>query len=198
MKALLGSLLCLIFATSPAFAISGGPVYSSSSSYVGTYAGVLKGAFDPTLQGANSSNSIGVFSLGVPTTGIGTGAFVMFTRGRVFSGNIQANANPNNSALKGVLAATFNYNVQTISTDSAGVTKIITTPVTATVNGSMDAKLSTSKTARVSTTTSTIIKGTAFLDIEQGGVTASGDPVINGVISLSVTGFRQSTTPPTT
>ena len=180
-----------MLATSPAFAISGGPVYSSASTYVGTYAGVLQGLFDPTLQGASSINSIGVFSLGVPTTGIGKGEFVMFTRGRVFSGNIQANANPNNSVLKGVLYAAFTY-------DRISITGGVTTPVTATVNGSMDAKLSTSKTARVFTTSSTIIRGTAFLDIEQGAAPVAGDPVINGTISLSVTGFRQSTAPPTT
>ncbi|MDQ6809456.1 MAG: hypothetical protein M3Z64_08565, partial [Verrucomicrobiota bacterium] len=93
MKAILGSLLCIVLATSQAFGISGGPQYPGGTNLVGTYAGVLQPMFDPTNP--SSSNSIGVFSLGIPTSGTGGGTFVMFTQGRVFSGTIQGVGDPN-------------------------------------------------------------------------------------------------------
>ena len=62
MKAILGSLLCLVLCASECFALKGGPPYpGGSTSIVGTYAGVLQPAFDPTDP--FSANSVGVFTL---------------------------------------------------------------------------------------------------------------------------------------
>jgi hypothetical protein len=203
-KSLFGALLCFVLAQSQAWAISGGPIYPGTKTLVGSYAGVLQGAFDPTNPG--SGNSIGVFSLAVPTTGNGSGAFTMFARGRVFTGTITGNADPNKAALNGVLSATFNYTIQelqtTTTTSSSGVvttgTELVSVPITAHANGSINAKFST-RAAQINTTSNTTLKGSATLAIEQGRVnTTTGDPVIDSVLSLSVSGFRQSTTAPNT
>ena len=197
MKALFASLLCLILTAAQSLAINGGPVYSSSKTYVGSYAGVLQGAFDPTNPA--SGNSIGVFSLSVPTTGNATGPFVMFARGRVFNGTINANADPQKASLKGVLAATYVFNIYTTETTTSSTggttTKTTTLPVTANVNGALNAKLSQTRGSSSSTSSSTRINGSATLFVEQGRINgATGDPIIDSVLTLSVSGFRQSTT----
>src|ERR1700712_6118157 len=118
MKILLASVMCLVLCTTECFALKGGPVYPAGTNIVGTYAGVLQGVFDPTNPA--SSNSIGLFSLSVPSTGFATGAFVMFSRGRVFTGTAQAFADPIKASLKGILTATFNYTF----------TRFVTNPIT--------------------------------------------------------------------
>ena len=65
MKTILGSLLCFVLFASECFALSGGPQYGGGVNVVGAYAGVLQPAFDPTDP--FSSNSLGVFTLVVPT-----------------------------------------------------------------------------------------------------------------------------------
>src|SRR6266404_1277021 len=104
MRVLLAALMCLVFTITQAFAISGGPPYPGATNVVGVYAGVMKPKFpstcpaDPTTCPDDpptcSANSLGVFSVGVPDSGLATGTFVMFSQGRVFSGSIQGTADP--------------------------------------------------------------------------------------------------------
>jgi hypothetical protein len=202
-KAFFASLLCLLLAASQSFAIKGGPPYPASSNLVGSYAGVLQGVFDPTNPG--SSNSIGVFSIGVPKTGNATGPFVMFSRGRVFSGTIQGTADPTKASVKGLLDARFNYNllvpVTDTVTDATGkttfITHIETVPVSAHANGPLDATVASTKSARTLSASTTILQGSAVLNISEGQVAANGDPVVVSILSLSVSGYKQSDTPPT-
>ncbi|HSV63969.1 MAG TPA: hypothetical protein VLH83_11550 [Chthoniobacterales bacterium] len=194
MKALFASLLCLVLTATETFALKGGPPYPASTNLVGSFAGVMQGAFDPTTP--SSSNSIGVYSIGVPKTGNATGPFVMFARGRVFSGTITATADPTKASIKGVLNATFNYNLSTLVTDSDGTTHIDTIAVTATANGPLISTVSSTKNKSTGTA-STIMQGTAVLNIAQGHVAANGDPVIVDILSLTVSGYKQSDTAPT-
>jgi len=105
MKVLLAALMCLVFTITQAFAISGGPPYPGSTNVVGVYAGVMKrpvGTLD--FSGCSTStpdcaaNSLGVFSVGVPTSGTATGTFVMFSQGRVFNGTVRGTADPGKDA----------------------------------------------------------------------------------------------------
>ena len=187
MKALFASLLCLVLTASETFAIKGGPPYPAGTNLVGTFAGVLQGVFDPTNPG--SSNSIGVYSIGVPKTGNATGPFVMFARGRVFSGTITATADPNKATIQGVLNATYNFSV----TNSSG----LTVQVTANANGPLDATVASTKSKNLGTS-STTMRGTAVLNISQGLVNgATFDPIIADILSLTVSGYKQSDTAPT-
>ena len=188
MKALFASLLCLVLTASETFAIKGGPPYPAGTNLVGTFAGVLQGVFDPTNPG--SSNSIGVYSIGVPKTGNATGPFVMFARGRVFSGTITATADPNKATIQGVLNATYNFSV----TNSSG----LTVQVTANANGPLDATVASTKSKNLGTS-STTMRGTAVLNISQGLVNgATFDPIIADILSLTVSGYKQSDAAPTT
>ncbi|HEY3662226.1 MAG TPA: hypothetical protein VGL24_03660 [Chthoniobacterales bacterium] len=189
MKAVLGSLLCLVLFASESFAIKGGPPYPGGTvSVVGTYAGVLQPAFDPTDP--FSANSLGVFTLGVPSTGASTGTFIMFTRGRVFSGTIQGVADPNKGTLSALIDASFNYTLNFL--DGTGTLQSI--QVTASVNGPLTAKVTATRSPFA--TSSARIVGSATAFISNGAVENNGDPTIDGTLSLGVAGFKQSNADP--
>lgn len=186
MKAILGSLLCFVLFASECFALSGGPQYGGGVNVVGSYAGVLQPAFDPTDP--FSANSLGVFTLAVPTVGESTGNFLMFSRGRSFSGTIQGVTDPSTAKISALLDATFNYTLSFI--DSTGTLQ--TVDVTATVNGPLTAKIKPTRSLTASSTAK--IRGTATAFISNGGVEPNGDPTIDGTLSLDVIGFKQSDT----
>lgn len=189
MKALLGSLLCFVLFASQCFAIKGGPPYpGNATSLVGTYAGVLQPAFDPTDP--FSSNSLGVFTLGIPTEGGSTGDFLIFTRGRIFGGTIQGVTDPNKAQVSALIDASFNYTLSFI--DSAGLLQ--TVDVTASVTGSLEAKITTN--TNTLSQSSALLTGTANAFISNGGVQGNGDPTLDGSLSLDVMGFKQSDTAP--
>ncbi|MDQ3546711.1 MAG: hypothetical protein M3429_09405 [Verrucomicrobiota bacterium] len=196
MKAILGSLLCLVLFAAECFAIKGGPPYPTSTNIIGTYAGVLQPAFDPTDP--FSANSLGVFTLGIPSTGASTGTFVMFTRGRVFGGTIQGVGDVNKATVSALLDASFNYTLTplnpdgTVQTDDAGNPIMI--EVTASVNGPLNAKVVPTRSPFAAS--SAKIKGDATVFISNGGVDGEGDPIIDGTLSLDVMGFKQSNAEP--
>ena len=194
MKALFGSVLCLVLATSQSYAVKGGPNFGGGgTNIVGSYAGVLQGLFDPTNP--SSSNSIGIFTLGVPQTGNASGNFIMFARGRTFRGTIEAAADPNKATLKGIVSASYSYNLQRTEFDQDGVLRVVSIPVTATVNGPINAKASTTQ-SRTFAASSTLLRGDATLYISGGYVSGAGDPIINEITLLSVNGYKQSNTAP--
>ena len=102
------------------------------------------------------------------------------------------------SVVVATVAATFNYTLsQAVVNPVTGVTSVITRQVTASANGPLDATVAATKSARTLSTATTIIQGTALLNVSEGQVAASGDPVIVSIITLSVSGFKQSDTAPT-
>lgn len=113
MKSVLGLLLCLVLGTAQTFAISGGPVFGTGNiSTTGTYAGVLTPG--PLSPGANS---IGLFSLTIPKTGLGTGTVVIFAAGLTYTGTFQGTADPDTARLIGEIDATSTVEIG----DSGGV-----------------------------------------------------------------------------
>lgn len=202
MRILFALLMCLVFTSAQCFAIKGGPDYPAGTNLVGTFAGVLQGVFDPTNP--SSSNTIGVYSLGVPKAGNATGPFVMFARGRVFSGTVQGTADSTKSTIKCVMDAKFNYNLLvpvTETTTTNGVTTTKTTfqtlAISATANGPLTSTVSSIKSKNLGTS-STIMQGTATLSVSQGAVNnTTGAPIITDILSLTVSGYKQSDTAPT-
>ena len=175
MKALLGSLMCLLLGAAQCLALSGGPPYPIGNNIVGTYAGVLQPPFCPLPNPANCPglNSIGVFSLGIPENGLGNGVFVMFSRGRVFSGTVQGFGDPIRATLQGVLSAT------------AGG---------ATANGPIQADILTVRNSAISSAATLRVDGEATISISQGQVNPDGSPTITQEIIFNVTGVKQSDT----
>ena len=191
MRSLFAALMCLVFSASQCLALSGGPIYPGASTVVGTYAGVLQ----PTeATDASGMNSLGVFSIGVPKTGIASGAFVMFSQGRVFSGTVQGTADAGRATLKGILEATFNFTVtRTFFNPVTGETTTTTTEVTAQADGTLDTKITDSRDSSFSATR---LNGDARLDISQGRVNDDNSPSVSCSMDLGVIGFKQSSAEP--
>ena len=189
MKAFLGWLTCSVlvmsegFARDPHVAPNGGPAYPATSNVAGTYAGVMM----PRNSGSPSGcamNSLGIFSLVVPTSGLSNGNFVMFAQGRVFSGTIQAAADAEKATIKGILEATFDFTVTDLSTG-------ITADVTASANGNIDTDITSSSS--ISLGVGARLSGKAALHIDQGAINPiTLEPLPTCQMSLSVDGFKQS------
>jgi hypothetical protein len=185
MKILLACLMCLVLCTSECFALKGGPPYPVGTDINGSYAGVLVPPFDPTNPLA--SNSLGIFSLRVPSTGNATGTFVMFAQGRTFTGTLDGTGDPNHGNIRAILHASFNYTLSFV--DSTGVLRSV--DVTASVNGNMNAQVR-STPSNFFQSSAAVLRGEANMFIDQGGVGSSGIPVLTGALSLLVDGFKQS------
>lgn len=197
-KTVAGIFAGILFVASAAYAIKGGPPFPGGTNVVGTYGGVLlpSSSASPSPSPAPapdcSANAVGVFSVGVPQSGLATGAFVMFAQGRTYTGSIQAVADPNRAKINGVLHAVLNFTVH--QPDGTSIA------VTATANGQLNAHIIASTSAsQTTTTTSTRIRGTAPMQIDQGLVdpfTLEPIPACQAV--FKVRGFKQSDTVTTT
>ncbi|HEX8281457.1 MAG TPA: hypothetical protein VF551_08770 [Chthoniobacterales bacterium] len=212
MKILLAALMCLVFCTVQCYAVKGGPIYPAGTNVTGTYAGVLEPRFDPTDP--FSTNSLGIFSLSVPATGLAGGSFVMFVRGTVFKGTIQGLGNPNNGTVTGVLDASFSVltNQFVINDPFFGTFTSSSSTVTARAQGNLNARVSTARGAL--TTSATLLTGTANLFVSEApsasptpSPTAGASPTptpasgggsgtgsVTAAFTLDVAGFKQSST----
>jgi hypothetical protein len=131
MKIVLACLMCLVLTASQCFAISGGPIFGTSGvSVTGTYAGVfvpratvivLDPGPPPVTQTLPPDNSLALFSLSIPSTGIGSGTAVIFRNGITYTGTISASADPDSGVLSGGIngTATFTPTTTTMETFSA-------------------------------------------------------------------------------
>lgn len=190
MKALLGCLLCLVLATSHTYAIKGGPPFPGGKvSSVGRYAGVLRPPFCPLADPAQCPtgfNSLGLFTLSFPQSGLGTGTAFIFANGRSFSGTITASADPNSAALSGVVST--EYQVTVLGSNG--------TPRTcATAGGQITGRIA-ARTGSATSVSSILIKGTAAVFVSCLPV-SFGCPAdcVTGTTNYQVDGFKQSSSP---
>jgi hypothetical protein len=118
MKSVLGCLMCLVLTMSQSFAISGGPFSGPGHVEVtGTYAGVfvpvvmvLDPGPPPVTQ---TDDSLALFTLKIPSTGLGSGTAVIFRNGFFYNvGAIQASADPDSAQLTGIINASLTVNTQ--------------------------------------------------------------------------------------
>jgi len=185
-KALFASLLCLILAASQSFALKGGPPYPAGVNLKGTYAGVMQGVFDPTNP--RSSNTLGLFSLSIPTSGFATGTVVLFVAGRTFAGTISGIGDPNKASLRAVVQTTTQTTL--ITKSSAG--NLTTTIATDHADGNLDAMVTRTVKAAI-TVAGTLLTGTALVTATQSSIDNSGTVVVTpSSLILLVDGFKQS------
>ncbi len=115
MKILLACLMCLVLSVAECFAVKGGPDYTKTRvSTTGNYAGVfaptiIPGDPDatPPTQDQEADNSLALFSVMIPATGLGTGRVVVFREGRVYRGTMDATADPDSAKLFAVIETSF-------------------------------------------------------------------------------------------
>jgi hypothetical protein len=167
MKTLLAILLSFAVTEAPVLAIHGGYTLGGTAGVNGTYAGVLIPTADTSLVsgtgGTNfGTNALGIFTLGIPTTGIGSGTVFIFASGQQLAGTIQALASPAaDGGIVGIIQATGQLTEGTFS-DIFGDT-ITETEVTGEASGGLSVTVDQS-TQSVSTS-GINISGTASVVI---------------------------------
>ena len=170
------------------YAISGGPQYPGSTDLSGSYAGVLKPKRQPnptptgtgtptptptpTPPGEDDRNSLGVFAVTMPSTGGGSGTFVLFSHGEIYVGFIAAVADPTHASLDGILRDAASSSV-----------------VTNELNGTMHARALHNNTSPFNSV-GVQLRGHAMLDFENS---ATPDTVVR-TETMRVLGFKQTGT----
>jgi hypothetical protein len=205
MKTLLAILLSFLVSEAPVLAIHGGYTLGGATSVFGTYAGVMIPISDTSLVSGTSStafgtNSLGLFTLGIPNSGIGSGQVFIFSAGQQLAGTIQALPDPASTAgIVGVINATGSITFLTETTTTGSLTEGL---ITGEASGGLTATVSTST---VSYSTAGInITGTCNLTVttetttptvtDAAGVTTGGDAefIPTEAIVFAVDGFQQS------
>jgi hypothetical protein len=204
MKTLLAILLSFIITEAPVLAIHGGYTLGGVGETMGTYAGVLVPTGDVFTSGSGGatttstgSNDLGLFTLNVPSSGVGTGDLVIFSAGRTFTGTINALPDPSNpNGIVGLITATFDFSEivpNTTVTNGVVTMTVSTVAIEATAQGSFSASVSTS-TATTQSPTGVLLAGNTTLDIDDGTVNDDGSPVVTEIASFAIEGFQQSST----
>ncbi len=163
MKAVLVSLLSFILIQSQAFALR--LQYPVTLSVNGAYAGVLLP--DPT-DPLTDPNAIGLFTASIPSTGLSTGAFLVFANGSTFNGTMSAFVDLDKSTIQGILQANYTFNITTF--DIFGVAT--TTAVTASALGPINATFVSSTNPLTSGLSR--LTGTAVMNIDYGQTDVNG------------------------
>jgi hypothetical protein len=190
MKKVLSLLLAYVFLQTQSWALSGGPVYAGSQkSVIGTYAGTLVGQLDLANQNATiGSNGLGVFVIGIPASGIGSGVFGYFDSGVTFFGTIIGIADPDKLTLNGLMQGEA---TEIIAENVGGTPATISFPA-ALASGELVATLDP-QTGNANAQTGFRLIGTATLGVRVIDQTTfnTGPTTVN---TLTVDGFQQSTT----
>jgi hypothetical protein len=181
MKQALSLLAGFVLIQTQAWAISGGPPESQTSSYVGTYAGVLV----PKSGNADSNDeAIGMFSFSQGTNSSFTnGVFVAFVNGAGYSGTIQGVIDPRKKSMSGIMQGAGTYKDTFFDTDSA--TSVIF--LYGLAGGSIKTKFVSDSEAPLGTS----LEGVARLDVF-GQFKSDGSPLVGYSAEFEVDGFQQS------
>lgn len=195
MKRVLSFLLMIVFMhaqVSTAFAKRGGPDISDTSSVdtIGSYAGTLVPVSTTDEEGVTtSSNSIGLFGLGVPQVGVAQGTCVLFVEGAAYEGTITAVADPIGGELQGLIDAMSVF----ILVDPLNPT----IPYRIFASGTIVAEIKDTAAGQAvgfqtaATFATTRIEGDASVDISSSS-DAEGNPIVSNTVNFIVDGFKQS------
>lgn len=159
----------------------------------GTYSGVLiadqSAAPDAlvTAEDVQRTEALGLFSLGVPSTGLAVGNVVIFSRGRVFQGPMAGFADPDGGNVFAIINSSFEFDLSIPFEDG-----FETIPVSASAKGVMTAQIRRPAFDRSSLGSTTRLTGSASLDFSDGRVDEDGGDIIVASISFIVSGVRQS------
>ena len=196
MKKALSLLLAFMFLQTQMWALSGGPVFTSTGTVTdltGVYAGVLVGKSIVAAAGfpipALTTGSVGVFSITVPIAGAATGTTVIFQGNVAYSGTIIGAANPANRSITGL--------IQVTSTSQFTVTPAIPAvpagPSTVNISPPLFIPIvvpgSAAIPAQAAVTTPLFAQGTLEAQVTRTSVTSNtGNQAVNGVLRSSGTG----------
>ncbi len=216
MKRILSFLLCIIFLKAQAFAIRGNLEGTDSGTIlVGTYSGTMiptsadQGTrvldFD-TGEQTGTLNSVGLFTVAMPDSGIGQGSFLIFTDGVSYAGTIVAVGDPGTGTLTGILEATYDFvdfvrdgagNI-VFSTAANGSVTPVTQQYQASVRGTLSAQV-TSSVANITAANAASgnfgrLTGVAQTGSLFVGPNGAGELVTDKIVTYKVDGVKQSLT----
>ncbi len=204
MKTMLAILLSFIVSEAPVLAIHGGYTLGGQAGVTGTYAGVmipsapvdyLGGTTDTsgTLTTPVSSfgvNSIGIFTLSVPTVGLGNGTVYIFSTSQSMSGGITCLPDPsNNGGIYGTIIATGSVASETY-TDALFDVNYSYSQVTGQGVGTLYVNTSTSLNSISASGIN--LTGSADITFSSSSTTDTADFVPYEEIQYYVDGFQQS------
>lgn len=215
MKRILSFLLCIVLLKAQAFAIHGNLEGTDSGTFItGTYSGTLipedadqgTRVFNFTTgEQTGTMNSIGLFSLGMPDSGIGQGGFLIFTDGISYVGSITGVGDPGAGAITAVLEATYDYvdfvrdasGNPVLSRDATtGAVTPVTANYTAAVRGSLSAEVISSLSSINALSAAQGNYGRISGSAETGslyvGPNGGGELVTDKVVRYKVDGVKQS------
>lgn len=193
MQKILSLLLTIVFLQSQAFALSGGPQYpANSQSVLGIYSGVMVPedieaiGIDPLLA-QSRENALGIFTYGIPETGLGSGSFILFAEGQIsFLGTIDVLGDPKGGKFYGILDTTFGITTS-VSTSGSGDSS-----TSGILTGHAAGRLNAEIQDGVTTDLATRIEGDAFLTFDLGNDPVSGEIIVTNIINFVVDGYKQS------
>lgn len=196
MKKVLSLLVCFVFLQTQSWALSGGPVFGAgdAAAISGTYAGVLLP--DTSVLETPGSllqldpNALGLFSLGIPTVGVASGAAAIFNRGEVFTGTIVGVADPGEGTLKALVEMSA-IRIITVEVAAGSAVGAFGSDIRAV--GKLEAEITGESSAVAGTSSAQRIEGTAVLNtFSDSNRNADGTPIISGLVAFVVDGFKQS------
>ena len=193
MKKVLSLLVAFVFLQVQSWALSGGPVYGALNNDVsGTYAGVL--------VGGTGVNGLGLFQIGMPTSGLGSGTFAFFAGGGAFFGTVVALADGEENTMSGIFKGQLNVSISGSSGNGGSVT---TTEVpVALMGGQFVATIQGSAQSAGNIGVGSRLVGTAAVTVTaantpnpfaiNGGLVPLPPGITTGNTTLTLTGFEQS------
>jgi len=202
MKTALAILMCFIISEAPVLAIHGGYTLGGDlAAAVGTYAGVLVPTSSTTLGSGTStnfgSNSLGLFTMSVPQTGIGSGTMAIFSGNDQLNGSIQALPDPNNvGGIVGVVQVSAYETVFTASVSgNGGSASEIVQQLTSEGDGQFS--VGASQNPQSDSPTGVDISGTADVTYSSPSGSGTGATTLTpgAEVIYAISGFQQSTTP---
>ena len=198
MKKVLSLLLAYAFLQAETWAIGGGPNTNlSAAALVGTYAGVLIPRGQTLVQTGvvKSSAAIGLFGIGIPSTGFANGVAVAFVNGLAFTGNMTGIADPKDAKFTGLVEATSSSKVTSLVPVIDANGNVIFQNVTSKVFAVGNIKANIDGAGQISSvagsSSAVRLRGTSQLDLYQS-LNGDGTPAITNTVKFSLDGFKQS------
>lgn len=183
MRPVLASLLCFLLLESQVFAIWGGPSFGVGGTVdvSGTYSGVL-------LPSDGVANTLGIFSVGVPTKGFASGAVFVFNDGKLFQGSMVGVMDPGEKNFNAIIHA---IHITQLAATTGG---IFGDTLALNFDASADGLLNADIVQSTTTLLALRLIGTASTEIVNYTVDALGNTISTpgGTFTFTVDGFLQS------
>jgi hypothetical protein len=200
MKQSLALLLAYLFFQAQIWAFA--PVYPGNPATLsGTYAGTLIGEvfFDQAggiISGNGttvSTNGLGVFQIGQPTSGLGSGVFAMFAGGATYTGAVISIVDPTELSMTGVMEgdSTITEDASIINLTTGAVTQVPFQRTLGIIGISFNTSITFNQASNNGGSASTRISGTGAANY-QGVDQQTGALFSIGSSTLIIDGFLQS------